>query len=372
MGRKGAYSRLVKLPDQPRQAAREASSVAEAPRSRPSFVPLAEAARRLGHDGSDWRAAARAFPVRWPAGYLELAEGPGGDPVRRMGAPDPAELDRDPGDLPDPVGEAGRQPHPFVVQKHADRAILIVTARCHFYCRFCFRRAFPGGEHEDPAPAEVRDAIRFLGAQAGLREIILSGGDPLVLSDRRLAEILEWIAEQPGVERVRVHTRAPVHFPERVTPELARLLAAAGRPARVVTHFNHAVELREESLAAVALLQGAGLPVLNQSVLLRGVNDTARALVALLRGLARAGIEPYYLHHPDRVPGNASFRLSLDRGLEVWDELRLEAAGLPLPAYVIDLPDGSGKVPVTSLVRLGAGRWRAPGGLELEDIPASE
>jgi len=331
-------------------------------------VPLDEAARRLGHDATDWRSAARAFPVRWPEGYLALAEGPEGEAIRRMGMPDPAERRADPGDLPDAVGERSLEVAPFVVRKHRDRAILLVTARCHFYCRFCFRRTFPDGGHRDPTRAQLDGALEYISSETDLREIILSGGDPLVLGDDALSALLARLAAIPHLAKLRVHSRAPVHEPARVTEALARILVTAGRPLRLVTHFNHPVEMTEASRAAIDRLLAAGVPVLNQSVLLRGVNDDAAILAELMRLLLAARVQPYYLHHPDRVPGNASFRVSIERGLAIFDELRSLAGGTALPAYVIDLPDGSGKIPVASLTRLGPRRYRAPHGFELEDI----
>lgn len=337
--------------------------------SREDFAPLAEAAQRLGYAQTAWREAARELPVRWPRGYLELAASPEGAPLRRIGVPDPAELGPDPGDLPDPVGEAARAEGQWVLRKHRDRALVLVTARCHFYCRFCFRRRFPDGGHADPPRAELDSALDELLRDPELREVILSGGDPLSLDDERLGELVDRVAEAPQVRNLRVHTRAPVHHPERVTPELGRILAS-GKPAWVAVHFDHPVELRPESRAAVARLRAAGLGLLNQSVLLRGVNDDAAVLEELFRGLHAELVRPYYLHHPDRTPGNASFRVTIPRGLGLYRELRERLGGGPaLPAYVIDLPDGSGKVPVESLEPLGGGRFRDPrGGLVFEDV----
>jgi lysine 2,3-aminomutase len=284
-----------------------------------------------------------------------------------MGIPRDEELSADPFDLADPVGEAVRQPVPFVVRKHEDRAILVVTSRCHFYCRFCFRRAFPGGEHRDPTRAELETAVAWLEAEAGIREIILSGGDPLVLSDERLEEIARRIGRAPRVTSLRVHTRAPVHHPARVTSGLVRALRA-GPPVRVVTHFNHAVELTPESTAAVRLLREAGMEVMNQSVLLAGVNDDVESLADLVRGLLARGVRPYYLHHPDRTPGNAAFRVSISRGRRLHAALGDALPGQALPEHVIDLPDGSGKVRVADLEPVAGGRWRARGGVVLDDL----
>jgi lysine 2,3-aminomutase len=298
-----------------------------------------------------------------------LAASEAGAAIRRIGMPDPAELLEDAGDLPDPVGEGRVAPRSHVVRKHRDRALLLVTARCHFYCRFCFRRRFPDGGHSDPGRAELAASLDELLADPELRELIFSGGDPLVLDDAALGALVDRVAEAPQVETLRIHTRAPVHFPERVTPELAAVLAA-GKPAWVVVHFSHGVELRPESDAALDLLREAGLGLLNQSVLLRGVNDDPRALAELFRGLYARRVKPYYLHHPDRTPGNAAFRLSIPEGLAMFCELRELVPGPALPTYVIDLPDGSGKVPVESLEALGCRRFRDPrSGLEFDDIP---
>jgi lysine 2,3-aminomutase len=295
-------------------------------------------------------AAARRFPVRWTRYYLELTDAADPrDPVRRIAFPDPAELDADALDLADPVGERRVNPVPFVVRKHDDRAVLLVTARCHVYCRFCFRRSFPDGDHRDPSASQLDHALEYLTTDERLREVILSGGDPLVLPDAELERIIGRLSGTSSLECLRVHTRAPVHDPDRVTPALAAVLAS-GLPCRVVTHFNHPREITDATRRAVACLRAAGLPVLNQSVLLAGVNDDPTILAALCRGLVNEGVEPYYLHHPDRVPGAASFYVGLERGLQIHDALRENlGAAHPSPVYVIDLPDGSGKVPVASL-----------------------
>lgn len=332
-------------------------------------VALEEAARRLAADVADWRAASRLFPVRWPEAYLALAEGPGGEPVRRMGRPDPAEAMPDPGDLADPVGESGREVFPFVVRKHEDRVILLVTARCHFYCRFCFRRSFPDGAHADPSRAQLAAALDWIRAEPAVTEVILSGGDPLVLPDERLAALIDELSGIAHVERLRIHSRAPVHEPARVTRALVEILRR-GRALRLVTHFNHPIEVGPASRAAVDLLRDGGIPVLNQSVLLASVNADPGVLADLNLAIVAAGMRPYYLHHPDRVPGAARFRVSIPEGLRIFGALREMVPGDVLPAYVIDVPDGSGKVPVESLVAVGPRRFRAPGGFEWDDIPA--
>jgi lysine 2,3-aminomutase len=292
-----------------------------------------------------------------------------------MGRPEVDELRPQPGDLADPVGEEDHSPVPFVVRKHADRALLLITGRCHFYCRFCFRRAPLGTDRREPRAADLTRALDYLAAEEDLREVILSGGDPLVLGDRRLASLLGRLATIPHLRQVRIHTRAPVHHPARITGALTTALRCR-LPVRVVVHFNHPSEVTTASRRAVRRLQATGIQVLNQAVLLRGVNDDVGTLATLCRALARAAIRPYYLHHPDRAPGNATFRLTLDRGLALYAGLRAEVTGSALPAYVIDLPGGHGKVPVEALQRLDARRfrWKHAGTgavVELEDIRES-
>jgi lysine 2,3-aminomutase len=316
-------------------------------------VAWRDAARRLGLDDvePERREAARRFPVRFTEYYLGLAETGGpDDPIRRIGLPEPAEIAPDPASLVDPVGERARSPAPYVVRKHADRAILLVSSRCHVYCRFCFRRTFPDGRHADPDPAALDAAIAYLAGEDDLREVILSGGDPLALQDDELRTIVRRLSALPQLVQLRVHTRAPVHDPARVTPELADALVS-GLPLSLVMHFDHPREITDETRRVAGLLLGRGIPLLNQSVLLRGVNDDPATLEELFRALWRERIKPYYLHHPDRVPGAGSFWLSIERGLEIYRELSRRLGGGPaLPAYVIDPPDGSGKVPVETLV----------------------
>ncbi len=320
-------------------------------------LPLAEAARRLGValDPSA-RAAARRLPLRFPAPYAALVrpEDPH-DPIRRIAWPDPEELAPDPGAFADPVGEDALHPHPALVRKYPDRALLLLTSRCHFYCRFCFR----AGHGADPSEGDVNAAIELLARDPLVREVILSGGDPLVLPDAALARVLRRLARIPSLERVRLHTRAPVHDPARVTAALARTLAAASpAPLRVVLHATHPRELTADFEGAVARLRAAGFPVLDQSVLLRGVNADVETLAALFEGLAARGVAPYYLHHPDRIAGTARFRVGIEDGLALWGALRARVAAEALPRYVLDLPDGSGKVDVEALERVDARRWR--------------
>ena len=303
-------------------------------------------ARFEGLDSALWSAADRLFPVRLTRSWAERVRR-ADDALGRQVFPDPAELVASAGDVPDPVGEAGLRPRPFLVQKHADRVLLLVTRHCHLYCRYCFRRDQHDGR--DPSEAELAEALDWA-RQSGARELILSGGDPLTLPDSRLFAILD--AARPALPVVRIHSRAPITAPDRVTPALVAGLRARA-PVWMLVHCNHPDELSPPVLDALGRMVDAGLPVLNQAVLLRGVNDDVDVLVALSDALLRARVFPYYLHHTDPVPGNAAFRVSLEEGLRLYEGLRGRLSGIGLPRYVIDPPDGSGKQNVADWVRGG-------------------
>lgn len=293
-----------------------------------------------------WDAISARFPVRLPRGYLGDAAHPD-DPRLRTALPDAQELVPAADDQPDPVGEQARVPVPWVVRKHDDRVLLLLTKRCHVYCRYCFRRDHRPGEGEDPTPEEW--AAMFAYARAsGAREAILSGGDPLAIADGRLLEAID--ALRPELPVIRIHTRAPITFPQRITARLVAELRARA-PVWVVVHANHPVELSGPVRDALARLVDAGLPVLNQAVLLRGVNDDVDTLARLCEELVALRVFPYYLHHPDAAPGNAAFRVSLDEGRRIHEGLRRRLSGIALPTYVIDPPDGTGKRIIGPAVR---------------------
>ncbi|MFK7927436.1 MAG: KamA family radical SAM protein [Myxococcota bacterium] len=248
--------------------------------------------------------------------------------------------------LVDPVGDAACSPVPWVVHKYPDRALLLLTKRCHLYCRYCFRRTFSPTSAEDPSPQELAAAIAYIQG-SGVREVILSGGDPLTVKDADLIDVIDRL--RPTVPRIRIHTRAPITRPDRVTPELVAALRAR-RPVWVVVHCNHPAELSAEVDQALDRLLSAGVPVLNQSVLLRGINDDPHVLAELGDALVRRGVKPYYLHHTDVVRGAQHFTVSIEEGLQIYQQLRRLADGLSLPRYVIDPPDGSGKMDVEAYV----------------------
>jgi lysine 2,3-aminomutase len=268
-----------------------------------------------------------------------------------MGNPDPSENLPDPEAWADPVGELGLRPLPHLVRKHRDRVVVLAASRCFSHCRFCFRRGrFNPDTGNGPTRDQWQAIFAWVEGHPEVEEVILSGGDPLTLGNDALARIASRLAAIPHLRRWRIHSRAPVVVPERVDAHLACSLQGP-LPRRLILHLNHPAELREPVLEAVRRLRQDGVEVLCQSVLLAGVNDDPGILLELFRGLAGHGIQPHYLHHPDRAPGNARFRLSIRRGMEVWDGLRRQACRqkVAIPAYVLDLPNGAGKIPVADL-----------------------
>ena len=267
------------------------------------------------------------------------------DPIARQYLPDPRELARIPEERDDPIGDAAHSPLPGVVHRYPDRVLLMPTTACPVYCRFCFRRERVGRGAAAMPAAALDAALDYIAARPAIREVILTGGDPLILSPRRLGGILRRAAAIETVEVLRVHSRVPVADPGRVD---AALVAALRHdvPVYVSIHCNHPREIDPAAARAIALLADAGLPLLGQTVLLKGVNDDAETLAALFRALVRHRVRPYYLHHPDLAPGTARFRLSIEEGQALMRALRGRISGLCQPSYVVDIPGGHGKVPV--------------------------
>ncbi|NCG17959.1 MAG: KamA family radical SAM protein [Rhodobacterales bacterium] len=294
-----------------------------------------------------WAETDAQFPIRVTRSWWQrINHADVTDPLLIQALPQPAELLADPDDREDPVGDAACSPLPWVVHKYPSRVLLLLTKRCHLYCRYCFRRNHRPSEREDPTPGEWAAALDYaLGS--GAEEVILSGGDPLAVRDQTLFDAIDTLRDTIPV--IRIHTRAPITKPARVTNALVAGLASR-RPVWVVVHCNHPKELSPDVDQALARLIDAGLPVLNQSVLLRGVNDNVPALAELSRQLVRRGVFPYYLHHTDHAGGNAHFRVGVQEGLALWHGLQKCVSGGALPRYVIDPPQGSGKVDVASWV----------------------
>jgi lysine 2,3-aminomutase len=267
------------------------------------------------------------------------------DPIARQFVPDPAELDTRPQEMADPIGDDLHSPVDGIVHRYPDRVLLKPVHVCAVYCRFCFRREVVG-QGRALSRAQLDAALDYIRAHSEIWEVILTGGDPLVLAPRRLTEIVKALARIAHVKVVRVHTRVPVVEPARVTPALVRALKSQGPATYVVLHANHARELTAKARVACARFVDAGIPMLSQSVLLRGVNDDAAVLGELMRALVECRIKPYYLHHGDLAPGTAHWRTGIDEGQALMRALRGRLSGLCQPTYVLDIPGGHGKSPV--------------------------
>lgn len=267
------------------------------------------------------------------------------DPIGRQFIPDPAELVTAPHERVDPIGDDALSPVPGVVHRYADRALLKPLLICPVYCRFCFRREHVGPGGGLLSDTALQTAFDWFRAHPAIREVILTGGDPLMLSPRRLSGILQTLSAIPHIELLRIHTRVPVAEPARVGAALAEALCVE-TPVWVVVHANHAREFTPEAKEALRRIHGSGAPLLGQSVLLRGVNDSAPALEALFRAMLRARVKPYYLHQLDPAPGTARFAVPILEGQEILRQLRGRLTGLGWPTYVLDIPGGHGKVPI--------------------------
>lgn len=267
------------------------------------------------------------------------------DPIRLQCVPRIEESDTIEGDLVDPLGEEAHSPAPNLIQRYPDRALLLVTDRCSVYCRFCTRSRLVGQDGGARSEERLRPAIEWLRAHPEVREVILSGGDPLVMSTARLQRVLDLVRSVPSVDLLRVGTRAPVVLPMRITNTLCRTLRGFA-PLWVMTHFNHPRELTPQARAACERLVDHGIPVMNQSVLLRGVNDDTATLDALFRGLVRVRVRPYYLLQSDVMRGTGHLRTPLERGLGIMRELQGRLSGIALPKFIVDTPGGRGKVPL--------------------------
>lgn len=266
-------------------------------------------------------------------------------PVRRQCVPHAQEGDVVHGDLEDPLGEVAHEVAPHLVQRYPDRVLLLATDRCAVYCRFCTRSRMVGDGGGPPSLDQLAPALAYLRDHPEVRDVIVSGGDPLAMSTDRLVRLVEAIRQVPSVETIRLATRVPVTLPQRITAELVKALRPH-HPLWVMTHFNHPKELTKASLRACARLADAGFPVMNQTVLLAGVNDDEETLATLFRGLVKVRVRPYYLLQMDPVRGSAHLRTPLARGLQIMEALQGRLTGIALPRFVCDTPGGRGKVPL--------------------------
>ncbi|HEY0648608.1 lysine-2,3-aminomutase-like protein [Phenylobacterium sp.] len=290
------------------------------------------------------RVAARYAVAITPA-MAELI--PDNDAMAAQFVPTAAELVQAPEERADPIGDDAHSPVEGIVHRYPDRVLLKANHACAVYCRFCFRREMVGPEGIRPlSPAQLDAAMAYIAGDPAIWEVIVTGGDPLILSSRRLKDLMARLAKIEHVKVVRFHTRVPAVAPEMVTPGLVAALRAPRKTTWVALHANHTDELTPAAEAAIARIQDAGIPMVSQTVLLKGVNDDAAVLEALMRRFVELRIKPYYLHHADLAPGTAHFRTTLAEGQALMRSLRGQVSGLCQPTYVLDIPGGHGKAPV--------------------------
>ena len=292
------------------------------------------------------------------------------DPIPRQFVPDPRELVTHAAERDDPIGDRLKSPAPGIVHRYPDRVLLKIASVCPVYCRFCFRREMVGPENGEALSADdLAAALDYIRATPAVWEVILTGGDPFVLSPRRIREVTEALSAIPHVKVLRWHTRVPVVDPERVTEALIAALRATTQTVFVGLHTNHPRELTGDARAAIARIVDAGIPIVSQTVLLRGVNDNADTLEALMRALVEVRVKPYYLHHGDLAPGTAHFRTTIGEGQALMSELRRRLSGLALPTYVLDLPGAHGKVPLESrAIEISEGTYSVRDAREYEHV----
>ncbi len=267
------------------------------------------------------------------------------DPIFRMSVPQAAELINPPHLQSDPLEEDHHSPVPGLIHRYADRALIVTTSACAMYCRHCTRKRVTSARETTITGERLQRIVAYLHAHPEIHDVVVSGGDPLTLSTEALEAVLAAVRAVPSVEIIRIGTRVPVTMPMRVTDELTAMLRKY-HPLWINTHFNHPVEMTDEAREACARLADAGIPLGNQTVLLKGVNDDPRVMEELCRGLVRMRVRPYYLFQCDLVPGVEDFRTPISRGIEIMEYLRGRVSGLAIPTFVVDAPGGGGKIPV--------------------------
>lgn len=339
-----------------------------------SIRSVEELHRRLGLSPDELRAAERAIseglPLAITPHYFSLIDPKDPNcPIRRQVVPSAREGEPTPGDLRDPLGEEAHELAPELISRYPDRALLLLSDRCAVYCRYCTRSRIVGSGGGPRSLEKLQPAFQALREHPEIRDVIVSGGDPLVLSTGRLLRVIEELRQIESIETIRLATRVPVVLPSRIDAELLSALRPH-HPLWVMTHFNHPRELTPESRAALRALADAGFPVMNQTVLLRGVNDDATVLTELFRGFVRERARPYYLLQTDPVRGTGHLRTPLSVGRAIMEQLQGRLSGIALPKWIVDTPGGFGKVPVTPNYILseqdGVTRFRTPRGVEVE------
>ena len=313
-----------------------------------SITQLAESGLVTPEERAALEKVAARYAVALPPALAALIDRDDpSDPIARQFVPDAAELETTPDELADPIGDDAHSPREGIVHRYPDRVLLKLTHVCAVYCRFCFRREMVGPDKPNAlSPEALKAALDYIRDNSGIWEVILTGGDPLILSPRRLRAVMQELAGIAHVKVVRIHTRMPVAEPSRITPDLIRALKASKKSVYVAVHVNHARELGREAREACARMADAGIPLLGQSVLLKGVNDTPDAMRDLMRACVENRIKPYYLHHGDLAPGTSHLRTDIATGQRLMRELRGRVSGLCQPYYVLDIPGGHGKSPL--------------------------
>lgn len=323
------------------------------------------------------RSERQGFPFGITPYYLSLVDPlDAACPIRRQVVPHRLEGETTRGDLVDPLGEEAHEVAPDLVQRYPDRALVLATDRCAVYCRFCTRSRMVGGGSGTRSLEHLGPAFDYLAAHPEIRDVIVSGGDPLTLATERLVQVVAGLRAIESIETIRLATRVPVVLPQRITGELLRALAPL-HPLWVMTHFNHPKELTPIACRGLERLANAGFPVMNQTVLLRGVNDDAGVLAELFRGLVRVRARPYYLLQADPARGTGHLRTPIAAGVAIMEQLWGRLSGIALPKLIVDTPGGFGKVPIGPDYvidrRPGVTRFRTPRGVEVDYFdPTSE
>jgi lysine 2,3-aminomutase len=347
-----------------RNAVRTVKGLSEKLQLSPEELAGAAAAERAG------------LPISVTPYYLSLCDVRDPNcPIRKQVVPHALEGLTVPGDLRDPLGEEAHEVAPDLIQRYPDRALLLVTDRCAVYCRFCTRSRIVGTGSGPRSELRLIPAFEYLRAHPEIRDVIVSGGDPLAMSTNRIVRVLSALRYIPSVETIRIATRMPVALPQRITHELVQALRAF-HPIWIMTHFNHPKELTALAREGLRRLVDGGFPVMNHTVLLRGVNDDSAVLSELFRGLVRERVRPYYLLQADPVRGTGHLRTPLDTGLRIMEELQGRLSGIALPKFIVDTPGGMGKVPVhpNYIVSRGKGvtRFRTHRGVEVDYLDPPE
>jgi len=308
-----------------------------------SLTHLEELALIFHIDIKPLKPVVERYPMRITRYYLSLIQKPG-DPIWLQCVPDPRELED--GNLSvDPLNEDGLTPVPGLIHRYPDRVVLLVSSACPTLCRFCMRKSRIGHQGVLSTENSMDAGLKYIEKTSSIRDVILSGGDPLLCSDERLEDIFSRLRKIPHLEMIRINTRTPVTLPDRITLRLCRMLKR-NHPLYVNTHFNHPLEITPQSTEACTRLADAGIPLGNQTVLLKGVNDDPEVMKKLMQKLLTIRVRPYYLHQMDLVQGASHFRTPVDQGLKIMAGLRGHTSGMANPYYVIDLQGGKGKVPI--------------------------